>query len=141
MGRDVKLGKVLDLDDEARAGLLPQIQRVKGMLGLERMAGETAQVDETSPHRKANALVAVLEKSGRGNKSLGRVAIRPCPGPADRAPAGERMVPIWKARAGRSNAGVSADEVERRLPGANLLTRVITADEIAYLVVFLASSK
>jgi NAD(P)-dependent dehydrogenase (short-subunit alcohol dehydrogenase family) len=37
--------------------------------------------------------------------------------------------------------GVTADEVERRLAAANLARRMITADEIAYLVAFLASPK
>jgi NAD(P)-dependent dehydrogenase (short-subunit alcohol dehydrogenase family) len=37
--------------------------------------------------------------------------------------------------------GVTPDEVERRLAAANLAGRVITADEIAYLVAFLASPK
>jgi NAD(P)-dependent dehydrogenase (short-subunit alcohol dehydrogenase family) len=36
---------------------------------------------------------------------------------------------------------VASDEIERRLAGANLARRVITADEIAYLVAFLASPK
>jgi membrane-bound lytic murein transglycosylase B len=37
--------------------------------------------------------------------------------------------------------GVTRDEIERRLASANLVRRVITADEIAYLVAFLASPK
>jgi NAD(P)-dependent dehydrogenase (short-subunit alcohol dehydrogenase family) len=37
--------------------------------------------------------------------------------------------------------GVTAEEIERQLAGANLARRVITADEIAYLVAFLASPK
>jgi NAD(P)-dependent dehydrogenase (short-subunit alcohol dehydrogenase family) len=37
--------------------------------------------------------------------------------------------------------GVTPDEIERRLAAANLVQRVITADEIAYLVTFLASPK
>jgi NAD(P)-dependent dehydrogenase (short-subunit alcohol dehydrogenase family) len=37
--------------------------------------------------------------------------------------------------------GLAPDEVERRLATANLVGRVITADEIAYLVAFLASPK
>jgi NAD(P)-dependent dehydrogenase (short-subunit alcohol dehydrogenase family) len=37
--------------------------------------------------------------------------------------------------------GVTPDEIERRLAEANLARRVITADEIAYLVAFLASPK
>ena len=37
--------------------------------------------------------------------------------------------------------GVTPDEIERRLARANLAQRVITADEIAYLVAFLASPK
>jgi NAD(P)-dependent dehydrogenase (short-subunit alcohol dehydrogenase family) len=37
--------------------------------------------------------------------------------------------------------GVTPDEIERRLAGANLARRVITADEIAYLVAFLASPR
>jgi NAD(P)-dependent dehydrogenase (short-subunit alcohol dehydrogenase family) len=37
--------------------------------------------------------------------------------------------------------GVTPDEIERRLAAANLAQRVITADEIAYLVAFLASPK
>jgi NAD(P)-dependent dehydrogenase (short-subunit alcohol dehydrogenase family) len=37
--------------------------------------------------------------------------------------------------------GVTPDEIERRLAGANLARRVITADEIAYLAAFLASPK
>ena len=37
--------------------------------------------------------------------------------------------------------GLTPDEIERRLAGANLVRRVITADEIAYLVAFLASPK
>jgi NAD(P)-dependent dehydrogenase (short-subunit alcohol dehydrogenase family) len=32
--------------------------------------------------------------------------------------------------------GVTRDEIERRLASANLVRRVITADEIAYLVAF-----
>jgi NAD(P)-dependent dehydrogenase (short-subunit alcohol dehydrogenase family) len=37
--------------------------------------------------------------------------------------------------------GVSPDEIERRMAGLNLVGRLITADEIAYLVAFLASPK
>jgi NAD(P)-dependent dehydrogenase (short-subunit alcohol dehydrogenase family) len=37
--------------------------------------------------------------------------------------------------------GVTPDEIEHQLAGANLARRVITADEIAYLVAFLASPK
>jgi NAD(P)-dependent dehydrogenase (short-subunit alcohol dehydrogenase family) len=37
--------------------------------------------------------------------------------------------------------GVTAEEIERQLARANLARRVITADEIAYLVAFLASPK
>jgi NAD(P)-dependent dehydrogenase (short-subunit alcohol dehydrogenase family) len=37
--------------------------------------------------------------------------------------------------------GVAPDEIERRLAAANLVERVITAEEIAYLVAFLASPK
>jgi NAD(P)-dependent dehydrogenase (short-subunit alcohol dehydrogenase family) len=37
--------------------------------------------------------------------------------------------------------GVTTDEIERRLAGTNLARRMITAEEIAYLVVFLASPK
>jgi NAD(P)-dependent dehydrogenase (short-subunit alcohol dehydrogenase family) len=37
--------------------------------------------------------------------------------------------------------GVAPEEVERRLAAANLVRRVITAEEIAYLVAFLASPK
>jgi NAD(P)-dependent dehydrogenase (short-subunit alcohol dehydrogenase family) len=37
--------------------------------------------------------------------------------------------------------GVTPDEVERRLAASNLVGRVITAEEIAYLVAFLASPK
>jgi NAD(P)-dependent dehydrogenase (short-subunit alcohol dehydrogenase family) len=37
--------------------------------------------------------------------------------------------------------GVTLDEIERRMAEANLARRVITADEIAYLVAFLASPR
>jgi NAD(P)-dependent dehydrogenase (short-subunit alcohol dehydrogenase family) len=37
--------------------------------------------------------------------------------------------------------GVAPDEIERRMAGASLARRVITAEEIAYLVVFLASPR
>jgi NAD(P)-dependent dehydrogenase (short-subunit alcohol dehydrogenase family) len=37
--------------------------------------------------------------------------------------------------------GVTPDEIERRLAAANLARRMITADEVAYLVAFLASPK
>ena len=37
--------------------------------------------------------------------------------------------------------GVTAEEIERQLAGTNLARRVIKADEIAYLVAFLASPK
>ena len=37
--------------------------------------------------------------------------------------------------------GVTPGEIERHMAGANLARRVITAEEIAYLVVFLASPK
>jgi hypothetical protein len=48
IGRDVKLGDLPELDEDTRAGLLPQVQRMKAMLGLGRAPGEVA-----SPEREA----------------------------------------------------------------------------------------
>jgi NAD(P)-dependent dehydrogenase (short-subunit alcohol dehydrogenase family) len=40
-----------------------------------------------------------------------------------------------------ANAGVTAEEMERRMGGGNVIGRIVDAEEVAYLVAFLASPK
>jgi hypothetical protein len=90
----------------------------------------------------------------RGNRSLGPTcrdgflegrrqpsSDPPLPGACRSGACGRAHGTYLESARGETRRRESADEVERRLAGANLLRRVITADEIAYLVVLLASSK
>jgi hypothetical protein len=55
MGENVKLGKLPILDDQTKARLLPQVQRIKEMLGLGSGTKKKDSFHRTSPkHRSVN---------------------------------------------------------------------------------------
>jgi hypothetical protein len=53
LARDVKLGHVPELDEKSRTKLLPQIERVKAMLGLDRMSGAVGPECAPTPRNAA----------------------------------------------------------------------------------------